>query len=76
MLRMVLGEGGRLVRGAPLLGGLASVMLSRLLSGLLFEIEPTDPLTFVAVGTVLAAVALLATFVPAGAPLAPTRSTP
>jgi len=51
-------------------------MLSRLLSGLLFEIEPTDPLTFVAVGTVLAAVALLATFVPAGAPLAPTRSTP
>ena len=65
VLRMVLGEGGRLVLGALLLGGVASVLLSRSLSGLLFEIEPTDPLTFVAVGMVLAAVALLATFVPA-----------
>jgi putative ABC transport system permease protein len=65
VLRMVLGEGARLVLGALLLGGVASVMLSRLLSGLLFEIEPTDPLTFVAVGTVLAAVALLAAYIPA-----------
>ena len=65
VLRMVLGEGVRLVLGALLLGGVASVLLSRFLSGLLFEIEPTDPLTFVAVGMVLAAVALLATFVPA-----------
>jgi ABC-type antimicrobial peptide transport system permease subunit len=54
-----------LVLGALVLGGVASVLLSRFLSGLLFEIEPTDPLTFVAVGTVLAAVALLAAFVPA-----------
>ena len=60
---MVMGEGGRLVLGSLLLGGVASVLLSRFLSGLLFEIEPTDPLTFVAVGTVLAAVALLAAFV-------------
>ena len=40
-------------------------MFSRVLSGLLFESEPTDPVTFVAVGAVLAAVALLAAFVPA-----------
>ena len=60
---MVMGEGGRLVLGSLLLGGVASVLLSRFLSGLLFEIEPTDPLTLVAVGTVLAAVALLAAFV-------------
>ena len=65
VLRMVLGEGARLVLGALLLGGVASVMLSRLLSGLLFEIEPTDPLTFVAVGAVLAGVALLAAYIPA-----------
>ena len=65
VLRMVMGEGGRLVLGALVLGGVASVLLSRFLSGLLFEIEPTDPLTFVAVGMVLAAVALLAAFVPA-----------
>ena len=48
-----------------MLGSVASVMLSGLLSGLLFEIEPTDPLTFVAVGTVLAGVALLAAYIPA-----------
>ena len=64
VLRMVLGEGAWLVLGALVLGGVASVMLSRLLSGL-FEIEPTDPLTFVAVGTVLAGVALLAAYIPA-----------
>jgi putative ABC transport system permease protein len=40
-------------------------MLSRLLSSLLFEIEPTDALTFVVVGTVLAGVALLAAYIPA-----------
>ncbi len=54
-----------MVLGALVLGGVASVLLSHFLSGLLFEIEPTDPLTFVAVGMVLAAVALLAAFVPA-----------
>ena len=65
VLRMVLWEGARLVLGALLLGGLASVLLSQFLSGLLFEIEPTDPVTFVVVGAVLAAVALVAAFVPA-----------
>ncbi len=65
VLRMVMGEGARLVLSELLIGGVASVMLSRLLSGLLFEIEPTDPVTFVAVGAVLAGVALLAAFVPA-----------
>ena len=48
-----------------ILRGVASIMLSQFLSGLLFEIEPTDPVTFLAVGAVLAAVALLAAFVPA-----------
>ena len=54
-----------MVFGALLLGGVASIMLSQFLSGLLFEIEPTDPVTFLAVGAVLAVVALLAAFVPA-----------
>ena len=65
VLRMVMGEGARLVLGALVLGGAASVLLSRFLSGLLFEIEPSDPATFVAVGTVLAGVALLAAYIPA-----------
>jgi putative ABC transport system permease protein len=64
VLRMVLGEGARLVLAALAIGGVASVMLSSLLSGLLYEIEPTDPVTFVTVGAVLAVVALVAAFVP------------
>jgi putative ABC transport system permease protein len=65
VLRMVMGEGARLVLGALLLGGVASVMLSGFLSGLLFEIQPTDPVTFVSVAVVLSGVALLAAFIPA-----------
>ena len=65
VLRMVLGEGAWLVLAALVLGGLASFLLSGVLSGLLFEIQPTDPVTFVVVGTLLAAVALLAAFIPA-----------
>jgi putative ABC transport system permease protein len=65
VLRMVMGEGAQLVLAALLVGGAASMVLSRFLAGLLFEIEPTDPVTFVTVGAVLAAVALFASFVPA-----------
>jgi len=45
------------------LGG--AVALSRVLSSLLFEIQPRDSLTFTAVGVLLSAVALTACLVPA-----------
>ena len=46
--------------------GLAlSVGLTRVLSGLLFQVKPTDPATFGAVGGLLFGVALLATIIPA-----------
>jgi putative ABC transport system permease protein len=48
--------------GIGLLGGLAA---TRLLSGLLFGVSPTDPLTMVAVPLGLIAVALLAAYLPA-----------
>lgn len=38
---------------------------TRFLASLLFEVKPTDPLTFVAVSIVLCAVALVACFIPA-----------
>ena len=48
--------------GAGLLG---SLLLTRFLQTLLFEIKPTDPLTFGALTILLAGVALLASFIPA-----------
>jgi predicted permease len=46
------------------IGTAAALALTRLLSGLLFEIRPGDPQTFVIVALVLAAVSLIATWLP------------
>ena len=46
-------------------GALAAIFLTRLLGSLLFEVKPSDPLTFVVVASVLCAVSLLACWVPA-----------
>ena len=65
VLRMVLASGFKLVligAGAGLAGALAT---SRLLGSFLFEVRPSDPATFAVVGLVLAAIALLASVVPA-----------
>jgi putative ABC transport system permease protein len=47
------------------LGLAASLMLTRLLASLLFDVKPGDPATFLLVTTVLASVALLACYLPA-----------
>ncbi|MFW6078058.1 MAG: ADOP family duplicated permease [Gemmatimonadota bacterium] len=58
--------GGMLPVGIGLAVGLAAAAAtSRLLAGLLYEVEPTDPATFVAVAVLLAAVAGLACWLPA-----------
>jgi ABC-type lipoprotein release transport system permease subunit len=48
--------------GAGLMG---SLVLTRFLQTLLFDIKPTDPLTFGTLTILLAGVALLASFIPA-----------
>ena len=63
--RMVMGQGLFLVMVGLALGIAGSLALSRLMSTLLFGIEPTDPLTFTAVAAVSIAVAALACFWPA-----------
>ena len=62
---MVVGTGARLVVGGTVAGIAGALALSSLLKGLLFGIGPRDPATFVAVPLVLAAVALVAAYVPA-----------
>jgi putative ABC transport system permease protein len=65
ILRLVLGEGARLVIVGLLLGIGGAALLTRLLSTMLFEITPMDPLTYVVVVAVLAATAVAACQIPA-----------
>jgi predicted permease len=65
ILRIVLGEGGKMVLLGVALGLIASLVLTRLMTSMLFAVSPTDPLTFVAVVVVLLGVALLACWIPA-----------
>jgi putative ABC transport system permease protein len=65
VLRLVLGQGGRLIFLGVALGVVAGLLITRLMSGLLFGISATDPSTFAGVALLLAAVALLACYMPA-----------
>ena len=62
---MTFGSSLGVTSGALALGGMASVLLSRFLSGLLFEIEPTDPTTLITATLLFLFVALMAIWVPA-----------
>jgi putative ABC transport system permease protein len=61
---LVFAEGFRLIAGGVILGTAAALLLSRVLQSFLFGVGATDPLTFLGVGLLFAAVALLACWVP------------
>jgi putative ABC transport system permease protein len=65
VLSLVVGQGMKLLLMGVAVGTVAALLFTRLMSGLLFEVSPSDPLTFVAVPLVLMAVALLGCYVPA-----------
>jgi len=65
ILGMVMGQGLRLAGAGLVVGLLASLALTRLLSSLLFGVSPYDVPTLAIVIVVLTATALLASFVPA-----------
>jgi predicted permease len=65
VLRMVLQDGARLTVAGVVIGTVASAIAARALGRLLYGIGPTDPVTFAAVGVLLAIVALVASYVPA-----------
>ena len=62
---LIAGGGIRLVLLGLVLGCAASLAATRLLSSLLFEIRPTDPTTYLAIGVVMLAVALVSGAIPA-----------
>jgi len=65
ILRMALGEGMRLVMLGLIAGLIGAAALTRFLRSLLFNVTSTDPLVFASIAALLAAVALLACYIPA-----------
>ncbi len=65
ILKMVVGRGARLVAVGLSMGLVGALILTRFLSGSLYGMNPDDPLTFGLVSLILAAVALLACYIPA-----------
>jgi putative ABC transport system permease protein len=65
VLTLVFKQGMILVLIGEVIGLAGAFALTRVIRGLLFGVTPTDLMTFVAVAAILAAVALLATFIPA-----------
>jgi putative ABC transport system permease protein len=65
VLRLVVGQGLKLVLLGLGLGLAGALALTRFLKTLLFGVSATDPLTFVGIAVLLALVALLACYIPA-----------
>jgi len=65
VLRLVLGQGARAALLGIAAGIAAALVLTRLMASLLFDVSATDPLTYLAVATLLTLVALSASYIPA-----------
>lgn len=65
VLFLVIGQGMRLALIGVVIGIASALALTRVLKSLLYEVKPTDPLTFATVSLLLAATALLACWLPA-----------
>jgi putative ABC transport system permease protein len=76
-IRLALGEDPRRTQRSVVLGGMrlvlasialglgGSLVVTRLISGLLYQVRPADPLTFALIAALLSTVALLACYLPA-----------
>jgi putative ABC transport system permease protein len=62
---MILRQAGRIVALGVVVGVIGSLALGRLSANMLFGVASHDPLTLVAVVTILSAVALIACYIPA-----------
>ncbi|HXJ92059.1 MAG TPA: ABC transporter permease, partial [Terriglobia bacterium] len=64
-LRLVVRQGMFLALLGVSIGVIGALALTRFMSSLLYGVKPTDPMTFIGVSLVLAAVSLVASYVPA-----------
>jgi predicted permease len=67
ILRLIAGEGVRLVAIGCAVGVVAAYSVMQVLGSLLFNVTPRDPVILVAVGVVLAVVSIVAALIPARA---------
>ena len=65
MLKLIVGHGMKLVLAGLVLGVAGALALTKVLAGMLFNVRASDPVTFVAVCTLLAAVGAMACYLPA-----------
>src|SRR5256714_1790952 len=76
ILRLVLSRGLRLTIAGIALGGVAALLLPRLMGTMLYNVSPRDPIAFFSALSILIAVAFIACFLPArrAARLDPARA--
>jgi putative ABC transport system permease protein len=65
VLRLIVGQGLKVVAIGVAIGLIAALALSRVMKSLLFDVAATDPLTFAAMALLLACVAVVACYIPA-----------
>jgi putative ABC transport system permease protein len=65
VLKLVIGQGMTLALIGVTIGSAFAIALTRLMSGMLFGVSATDPMTFVVIALLLSVVALLACYIPA-----------
>jgi putative ABC transport system permease protein len=65
VLKLVVGQGAKLIAAGLSAGLIVAFIAARIISSLLYQVSATDPLTYLAVPLLLAAVALLACYIPA-----------
>ncbi len=64
IVKLILRQGALLTLGGLGLGIAGAFALTRFLAGLLFEVTPTDPATYVTVSVLLTVVAIAACLIP------------
>ena len=65
VLRLIVGYALTLAGGGVLVGIVAALVVTPLMRGMLFDVSPTDPATFIAIISTLVATAVIAAFRPA-----------